>query len=176
MSNNAFDLAASTALPRTAEDFYREHAFSVYLWPDLWREQAGAQPFAWTEVPFEEGSVGAVPAEQGIYAFKIRINNTIMPEHAVIVYFGQSGAGSQSNLKNRFRQYLRDRVRGAKRPKFQWLFSNWSDDLLFCFSSLDWTEAHLRKLENDLSDAVIPACSTLDFSARIRRIVPVLRN
>ena len=164
------------AQSKTAEDFYRDHAFDVYLWPDLWRKQAGAQPYVWTEVPFEESSVDAVPAEQGIYAFKIRINNTIMPEHAVIVYFGQSGAGSQSNLRNRFRQYLRDRARGAKRPKFRWLFSNWSNDLTFCFASLNWAAADLLKLENDLSDAVIPVCSTQDFSARIRRIVPILRN
>lgn len=176
MSSNAFDLAASNATPRSAEDFYRDHAFTVYLWPALWRGQAGAQAFTWTEVPFDEASLEEIPSEQGIYAFKIRIANTIMPEHGVIVYFGQSGAGSQSNLKNRFRQYLRDRGRGAKRPKFQWLFSNWHDDLVFCFVSLNCSEEDLRKLENDLSDAVIPVCSTLDFSAHIRRIVPILRS
>ena len=123
-----------------------------------------------------EDSVDDVPYQQGIYAFKIRITDTIMPEHSIIVYFGQSGAGSQSNLRKRFRQYLRDRDRGAKRPKFERLFRNWRDDLLFCFSSLDWDEKELRKLENDLSDAVISFCSSLDYSAKIRRVVAVLRS
>lgn len=176
LSTDAFDLAARASKQRKPEDYLRDHSFRVYLWPDLWRGQAGSQPYVWTEVPFRDDSVEVVPAEQGIYAFKIRIRDTIMPDHSVIVYFGQSGAGSQSNLRTRFRQYLRDRDRGAKRPKFEWLFSNWSDDLMFCFSSLAWAETDLRKLENDLSDAVIPVCSTLDFSAHVRRIVPVLRN
>jgi hypothetical protein len=176
LSTDAFDLAARANTQRKPEDYLRDHSFRVYLWPKLWRGQTGVGNYAWTEVPFKEDSVETVPAEQGIYAFKIRIRNTIMPDHSVIVYFGQSGAGSQSNLKTRFRQYLRDRERGAKRPKFAWLFTNWPDDLIFCFSGLDWTESELRKLENDLSDAVIPVCSTLDFSARVRRIVAVLRN
>ena len=175
MSTSAFDLASATKA-RTAEDMYREHSFSVYLWPDLWRGQKGAHLFDWTEVPFTEDSVDDVPDQQGIYAFKIRITDTIMPEHSIIVYFGQSGAGSQANLRKRFRQYLRDRDRGAKRPKFERLFRNWRDDLLFCFSSLDWDEKDLRKLENDLSDAVIPFCSSLDYSATIRRVVAVLRS
>lgn len=172
----AFDLAAAKAEPKGPADFYRQHSFEVYLWSDLWRVATGPQQISWNEVPFDEASTAVVPNEPGIYAFKIAIRNTIMPDHGIIVYFGQSGAGSDGTLHNRFKQYLRDKKRGPKRPKFEWLFKTWPNDLKFCFASLECTEAQLRQLENDLSDAVIPVCSKMDFSAHVRRIVDALRT
>lgn len=173
---SAFDLAAHKAQLKEPEDYYRQHSFTVYLWSDLWRKIAGPQAFEWSEVAFEDAAVDAVPMEPGIYAFKIAIRDTIMPEHSVIVYFGQSGAGSDGKLRKRFKQYLRGKKRGAKRILIDRLFRTWPNDLVFCYAALDCTEDELLKLENDLSDAAIPMCSTMDFSAHVRRIVPVLRS
>jgi len=176
LTTSAFDLAANASQQRTAEDFFRDHSFRVYLWPLFWRDVTGAHDFNWTEVPFEQNSVAQIPAQQGIYAFKLRIQDTILPSHGIIVYFGESGVRGNGSLKRRFKEYLRDRRVGPKRPKFEWLFKNWPDDLVFCYATLNWTSEELAKLEKDLSDAAMPVCSTKDFSARIRRVAAVLRN
>lgn len=67
-------------------------------------------------------------------------------------------------------------MRGAKRPKFEKLFSLWPADLDFFFASIDDQEYDLKIIEELLNDAVIPLCVTDDFSAEIRRVVPVLRG
>lgn len=179
MTSDVFDLAARASELKGPADFFRDHEVPVFLWPNAWRAVEGVDDFEWTEVPFVEGSVDQIPATPGIYAFKIKLRETIMPDHSIIVYIGESGAGREGtvgNLQRRYKEYLRAKRRGAKRQKFAWLFERWPDDLVFCFASIDWGRAELGKLESDLSDAIIPVCSKMDFSAHVRRVVEILRN
>ena len=86
-------------------------------------------------------------------------------------------ADSQSRtLRKRYKEYVRDCRIGAKRPKFENLFNLWPNDLDFFFAPIEDDTCNLKEIEEALNNSVIPHCVTDDFSAEIRRIVPVLRG
>ncbi|MEO1020437.1 MAG: hypothetical protein AAFY56_22515 [Pseudomonadota bacterium] len=167
-----FDLAKKKSDPKTPEDFLREHSFKVFLWPEAWRDAESAQALTWGKVEFGRGTINDVPEQRGVYAFCICLRGSIMPPHGVLVYFGETSR----TLRTRYKEYVRDCKRGAKRPKFENLFSLWPDDLDFFYASIDDDACNLKDIEEALNDAVKPLCVTDDFSAEIRRIVPILRG
>ena len=95
-----------------------------------------------------------------------------MPTHGVLVYFGETSR----TLRKRYREYLRESIRGAKRTRFRNLFDHWSSNLYFYFVPLPDEQVDLKSIEVDLNDAVLPYCVTDDFSAEIRQIVAILRG
>ncbi len=170
--SSLIDFAKKKSEPKTALDFYREHVVNVFVWPDAWREATVANDLNWEKVEFGAETVEAVPEQRGVYAFCICVKNSIMPPHGVLVYFGETSR----TLRTRYKEYVRDSERGAKRPRFENLFRLWSGDLDFFFAPIDDDNCDLRQIEATLNDAVIPHCVTKDFSAEIRSIVPVLRG
>lgn len=170
--SSLFDLAQKKSEPKEPLDFYREHAVNVFAWPDAWRNANSAQALNWDKVEFGAATVDDVPEQRGLYAFSICVKNTIMPPHGVLVYFGETSR----TLRARYKEYVRDSQRGSKRPRFENLFRLWSDDLDFFFAPIEDDECDLRVIEQTLNDAVIPHCVIKDFSAEIRRIIPVLRG
>lgn len=166
------DLAVKKNDPKTHVDFLREHRLNVFVWPDAWRDANVANQLNWEKVEFGINAVNDVPEQRGLYAFRICVKNTILPPHGVLVYFGETSR----TLRQRYKEYVRDSQRGAKRPRFENLFRLWADDLDFFFAPIDDDNCDLRAIEKILSDAVIPHCSINDFSAEIRRIIPVLRG
>lgn len=148
----------------------------MFVWPEAWREVASKAPLDWEEVDFDDTSKDSIPKVKGVYAFKIYIRNTVMPHHGIIVYFGQTGAGSNGTLRARFMQYLRDKKKTPKRPLFAQLFELWGDDLKFCYAQTPWSKEEILEMESALNDAVIPWCVTNDFTAEIRAGVKVLRS
>lgn len=167
-----FDLAQRHTAPKTPQDFLREHRVNVFVWPDAWRDAQTGPVLSWGKVEFGRDTINDVPETRGVYAFCICVRGTIMPPHGVIVYFGETSR----TLRQRYREYVRDCTRGAKRPKFEHLFALWPNDLDFFFAPIDDNNVDLKVIEEELNDAVIPHCVTDDFSAEIRRIVPVLRG
>jgi len=167
-----YDLASKKSEPKTPEDYFREHSFKVFLWPDAWRDANTPEALNWNKVDFGDATIGDVPEQRGVYGFCICVKNSIMPPHGVLVYFGETSR----TLRQRYREYVRDCKRGAKRPKFENLFSLWPGDLDFYFAPINDQNRDLKEIEEELNDAVIPLCVTDDFSAEIRRIVPVLRG
>lgn len=167
-----FDLAAKKSEPKTPLDYFREHRINVFVWPDAWRNAATAQALNWDKVDFGQHTVNAVPEKRGVYAFCVSVKGTIMPSHGVLVYFGETSR----TLRKRYKEYVRDCRIGAKRPKFENLFKLWPNDLDFFFAAIDDDACDLKAIEKVLNDAVIPHCVSDDFSAEIRRIVPVLRG
>lgn len=167
-----FDLARRESEPKGVKEFFKEHSFTVFLWPAAWRDAQSTEPLHWTKVEFGRGTIEDVPEVRGVYAFAICIKKSIMPSHGVLVYFGET----TRTLRERYREYIRDSERGAKRPKFEELFDLWAEDLKFFFAPIQNAVCNLKTIETALNDAVIPYCVTKDFSAEIRRIVPILRG
>lgn len=170
--SSLFDLAQKKSEPKGPLDFYREHVVNVFVWPDAWRDAAAANALNWEKVEFGAETINEVPEQRGIYAFSICVKNSIMPTHGVLVYFGETSR----TLRTRYKEYVRDSERGSKRPRFENLFRLWPNDLDFFFAPIDDNNCDLRAIERILNDAVIPHCVTKDFSAEIRRMVPVLRG
>lgn len=170
--SNLLDLVKTKSDTKGAENYFLEHAFKVYLWPEAWQNAKSDYGLRWHKVEFGKATIRDVPYVRGIYAFSICIKNSIMPSHGVIVYFGETSRP----LRERYREYVRDSERGAKRPKFEHLFDLWSTDLDFFFAPIPDPNCNIKLIEAELNDAVIPFCVTKDFSAEIRRIVPILRG
>ena len=167
-----FDLVRRESEPKGVKEYLLEHSFTVFLWPAAWRDAQSAEQLHWTKVNFGRETVEDVPEVRGVYAFAICIKKSIMPSHGVLVYFGET----TRTLRDRYLEYIRDSERGAKRAKFEELFELWADDLDFFFAPIHNAACNLKAIETGLNDAVIPYCVTKDFSAEIRRIVPILRG
>lgn len=174
--SGVIDLARRKNEPKTHLEFFQQHSFRTFVWPEAWREVTPKAPLNWKEVDFTEVSRTSIPSVKGVYAFKIFVHETVMPDHGMIVYFGQTGAGSAGTLRTRFGQYLRDKKKTSKRALIAQLFELWGDDLKFCFAPTPWSKTEILKMESQLNDAVIPWCSTNDFSAEVRAGVKVLRS
>ena len=170
--NHSLDLVRDQTEPRTLVDYFSRHSVKTFLWPDAWRNAKSQCDLQWNRVTFGSDTIEDVPEMQGIYAFSICIKNSIMPPHGVIVYFGETSR----TLRERYREYLRDSKRGAKRIIFQLLFEQWPSDLDFLFAALPDTDCDLKLIEMSLNDAVIPFCATRGFSAEIQKIVRILRT
>lgn len=166
-----YDIAAAKREVKEPIDYFRAHHLEVYVWPLAWGNAATAQELNWGRVEFGQDTKEDVPEKSGVYAFCVSVKGTIMPSHGVLVYFGQT-----YNLRERYKQYLRDCKIGAKRPKFENLFNLWPDHLDFFFAPIDDTDCDLEEIEAILNDAVIPHCVTRDFSAEVRRMVKILRG
>ena len=166
------DLAKKKSEPKEVADYFRDHSFDVFLWPDAWKSAQSDHALQWHKVEFGRSTIDAVPEIRGVYAFSISIRETIMPEHGILVYIGETSR----TLRQRYREYVRDSIRGAKRTKLEYLFERWSSDLEFFFAPIADEDCNLKQIEMTLNDAVIPLCVTDDFSAEIRRLVPVLRG
>lgn len=170
--SSLIDLAQNKSEPKTVEDYFREHVVNVFVWPEAWRKAETDNALNWGKVEFGAATVNDVPEQRGLYAFCICVKNSIMPPHGVLVYFGETSR----TLRERYKEYVRDCERGAKRPRFQNLFRLWPGDLDFFYAPIEDDDCDLRVIEQTLNDAVIPHCVATDFSAEIRRIVPVLRG
>ena len=170
--NKVLDLAEKKSESKNAADYFREHSFTVFLWPEAWRSVTTDVDLEWGRVEFGKETIGDVPEVRGLYALSVSIKETIMPPHGVIVYFGETSR----TLRARYREYIRDSLRGGKRRKFGYLFDLWSSDLYFFFAPLADEDIDLKEIELSLNDAVIPLCVTDDFSAEIRQMVAILRG
>lgn len=157
------------------EKEFRDHSFTIYMWPEAWRQAKDeiGKKLDWQRVEFGQADADRIiPAKSGIYAFSICIKRTSMPSHGVLVYFGQT-----SKLLDRYQQYLQKRDKGnARRPKIERLFRRWKEDLDFHFAPIQTSEDERRSIETSLNDAVIPYCVVKDFSAKIRGMVQAMRS
>lgn len=171
--NSILDLVNNTPTPKTAEDHYKAHTLSITIWPLAWKNAEVLVDLDWNSVIFGRNTIEQVPEERGIYALCISVKNSIMPnQHGPIVYIGQTSR----TLRIRYKEYLRDSEKGAKRPKLQKLFELWPEDLDFCFAPVTDPGIDLVQIEKVLNDAVMPIFVANDFSAEIKRIVAVLRT
>ena len=127
-----FDLLRKKNESKDVANYFREHSFRVFLWPDAWRAAQSPEQLQWNRVEFGQATIEDVPEVRGIYAFSICIKRSIMPTHGVIVYFGET----TRTLRDRYREYIRDSARGAKRIKIAELFDLWADNLPECCINL----------------------------------------
>lgn len=163
------DFISKTSQPRTDEDEFRRHEVPVYLWPSVWKRLCFDQVPLWRTARFGYDSTTSVPIARGIYAFRIRIASFSVPDNGVIAYFGTSG-----KLRNRYRDYISEKKRGAKRPKIRRLFELWGDELDFVYWVVGDRSCSLKPLEAALNSVVMTPFVTKDLTARAREIKAVL--
>lgn len=168
----SLDFAMQEPEPMDREANFRQHTLPVVLWPHAWRTADVGPPLKWSRVEFGKDTIARVPRVRGIYALSINIKKTVMPEHGILVYFGQTSR----TLRKRYEEYIRESVRGAKRPRLRRLFDCWGSDMDFLYAPLVDNSHDLRTIELSLNDAVIPYGVVKDFSADVRQIVAILRG
>lgn len=166
------DFAIQEPEPMDTEAYLRQHTLSVVLWPHAWRTADVGPPLEWSRVEFGKDTIADVPTVRGIYALSINIKRTMMPQHGILVYFGQTSR----TLRKRYEEYIRESIRGAKRRRLRRLFARWRSDMDFFYAPIIDTSQDLRTIEMSLNDAVIPYGVVRDFSAEIRDIVEILRG
>ena|ERR1700733_5146370 len=122
----------------------------------------------WKKVRFAESNRQLVPSARGIYAFIVELNEGGLPPHGYVMYVGISGETGGHNLRKRYGDYLGYRET-AKRAGVHYMLRNWDSVLFFHYAEVQDRRVSLRKLEREISDALVPPFSTNDFSAEIRK-------
>lgn len=135
--------------------------------PKQLRKFSASATLNWNKVKFTQKNNHLIPANRGIYAFVVEHNGSNLPYHGYIMYIGISGDSGNSNLRNRYRNYL-DEMKKKKRSSIYYMLNNWGPCLFFHYAEVSDKRVSLHKLEMSMSDALIPPYSTNDFSAEIR--------
>ena len=124
----------------------------------------------WEKVEFSPKNKKQIPKERGIYAFILEHNKmSKLPSHGYVLYIGISGDNSKHTLNARYADYIRDK-KEKKRPSIHYMLNNWQKFLFFHYASVTDKRINLKKLEADMSDALMPPFSKQDFSGEIRDI------
>jgi hypothetical protein len=156
---------------------YNLKAFSVdfVINPKHLHKFSTAAKLNWKKVRFISQNKPLIPKERGIYAFILEHNDSPLPPHGYVMYIGISGDKSQHTLRDRFGNYLRDKIVN-KRPSIHYLLNNWEKCLFFHYAVVLDKRVSLSKLEKNMSDALVPPFSTNDFSGEIRQARKALRK
>jgi hypothetical protein len=149
------------------------------LSPAKWRSFAPSPQLVWKKLKFDPSLIGLVPEALGIYAFVLQFQNhdappNHLPSHGYVLYVGITGhRAPQRTLRDRYRDYLREKTR-AKRRQLWVMLNRWPDDLYFHFAEVGGA-TNLGQLETQLNDAILPPYVTNDFSPEVRALVRAFR-
>ena len=162
----------------------RTYKQDFLLWTQQWdRYTDPLIPLDWQCVKFERDNASLVPTEKGIYAFFIEPRIAQFPSHGYLMYIGQTGHNSERNLRKRFRDYLYDKnlskrklLKSPSRAHIHDLLNTWAGYLYFYYAEVDTTQTNLRQLERQLLDTFIPPFVDRGYSAKIGKIIPVVRR
>ncbi len=118
----------------------------------------------WQSIQFISDDKSAVSEQQGVYAFVIRHEDSNLPVHGYIAYFGIT----TRTLRDRYGEYLQDQKR-PKRPPIHELLNKWKNCIYFCFAEVMDINIDLHTIEKQLNGSMLPPYSTQDFDADIRQ-------
>lgn len=135
-----------------------------------WRKFKSKYKLVWKKLPFAKASKGQIPKVRGVYVFTVELTPSKLPAHGYILYVGETGEKSSANLRIRFSQYLKHLEKGGGRPKVLYMLRNWKSDLQFNFVALPDTTVDLKKIEQDMLNAVMPPINVADFTAELTAI------
>ena len=152
------------------EDEARAHEYTFCLWPKSWQEYSGNPGLTlnWQECQFVTGEVDNVPNDPGLYSFLIQPRLAGHPSCSYLMYVGKTKA-----LRQRFRQYLREKERESGRPKVVRLLNKYPDNLFFCYTVLP-DVSHIDEAEQALIGAFLPPCND-KLPAKVRVVMEALR-
>lgn len=139
-----------------------------------WSSYKRKLQFNWSTVKFDKLSSKSIPSSPGIYAFFVKPGIADFKENAYLMYVGKAGDKSNNDLRKRFNQYING-MKSNARPKLNWFLNTWKSHLFFCFAEINDRRLSLSKIEKELNDAFIPPFNEMDFSAKVRKKVKVLR-
>lgn len=159
----------------TDEDFFRRHKVRAHLWPRAWKSALQESEIKekvplWNTVRLGRDPTASVPKERGIYALRIRIEPTAVPDSGLIAYFGIS-----TELYSRYCKYISDKRSGlAKQKKIRRLLLRWGDHLDFIYWVIEDKSCALMPIEKSLNSAVMAPFATKDFNAKGKEVSDVL--
>lgn len=147
---------------------YKASQTAFFLDTRKWRSFRTRYNVDWSFVPFHQDRVDDMPSEPGLYAFVVSCDHPKLPVHAYVLYVGQSGHGdSQSNLRKRFQQYLREQNVGTSRAAVERMLVEFAEDLKFYFACMPAAKSRLKEIESRLLSAIIPPVNQNDFEAEV---------
>ena len=132
-------------------------------YPSRWKEFSDTYRLSWTIVPFRENGASAVPTGPGLYCFIVHNECAGLPAVFFPLY-----AGETLTLRQRYRNYLRERSNKRGRFTVRKFLNVFWDEAAFCYAEFDADKQKLRAIERDLNDSLAPPYSVRDFSAGMR--------
>ena len=145
------------------------------LWRDQWENYPNPIPLEWKCVKFEQKNRDKIPNSKGVYAFFVEPRTANFPSHSYLMYIGESGHDSNRNLRKRFGDYFSEK-KGTNRVTIEYMLNLWEGYLYFYYAEVDPNQIDLKELEQILLDTFTPPFVKRGFSARIKRILDILRN
>lgn len=126
----------------------------------------------WETIRFAKENVGKVPEDRkGVYTFVIQPG---IANHPAISYLLYVGKVEKQGFRNRFRQYLGERIAGekARRVHVTEMLDKWEGYRWFCFAAVD-DEGQIEAVEDALLAAYLPPVNK-DFPGTISRSIKKL--
>lgn len=127
----------------------------MILAPSQWCACSLPLALQWETIRFEKGSVGQVPENRkGVYTFVVQPG---IANHPAVSYLLYVGKVERQGFRDRFRQYLRERIAGEKgrRVHVTEMLDKWEGYLWFCFATVD-DEKQIEAVEDALLAAYLP--------------------
>lgn len=154
-------------------DAAKIHFQRLLLWPKQWTTFLNLQRskkwdfFDWKIFKFNNDQINMIPQHKGIYSFIIKPEIALHPACSYIMYIGKS----ERSLKDRFKEYLREKTDPKARPKIKDLLKKYDDYLYFCCTEIPADK--INEIETKLISAYMPPCNRV-YEASIRRVVNAL--
>jgi hypothetical protein len=127
------------------------HKHEVILWPERWTALQLPTNLTWTTVPFLAQSTSVIADVAGVYAFVIQPQTPLTLITSYLMYVGKT----DRSLRQRFREYLRERDQGNIRPKLLRILPLYGEHLFFAFAPVS-TGHTPTNIEAALLGAFIP--------------------
>jgi hypothetical protein len=147
---------------------YKAELHEFFLDLKSWRKFNATRALSWQKVSFSKANQSLVPKTRGLYVFTIELAPSELPMHGYILYVGEAGHGSKSNLHVRYGQYIGHLVRKDGRPAVRYMLENWTKDLQFNYVALADEKIDLEKIERSFINAVIPPVNKRDLEAELK--------
>ena len=141
------------------------HRYAFFLVPEKWETYNLSDPFNWEMHPFQPDQAENIPSEPGIYSFVIQPGIASHPRCSYLMYIGKT----KRTLRERFREYFRERDNPAGRPKIVRLLNKYHGYLHFCCLAIAKKE-RIGEIEDALINAFLPPCND-QFPAEVRRVI-----
>lgn len=144
------------------------------LSPDKMRgHDYGVEDLIWDSIHFgDDAGIERIPNDKrGVYALTICHPSRILPPHGYVIYIGIAGRRSNRPLRERYRDYLKEKYVQKKRPHLAYAIGTWQDVLRFCFAPVDdgFPPEDLERLEKQINTALMPPYSFGDLEADTKR-------
>ena len=154
MSDSVYDIIQ-------AQDEMRVHQYQFTLWPLRWTTYSGVHE--WQLSKLADSEVENIPDVPGIYTLLALPGIANHPACSYLMYVGQT-----VSLRRRFGEYLSKERKESGRPKIFRFLNRYSEQLWFCFTSLD--SSLLDVVEDGLKDAYIPPLNDA-YSGELSKVV-----